>query len=143
MKYKNFSFILLIILYLTVWSFNAVYASGSLKWHSYEEGKVLARIEKKKMFLHFYADWCGFCLKMNKETFKNATVVSDLNKNFIAIRVDFDKETAIAQKYGVMGLPANWFLTETGQPIVSIPGYIAPEAMLGLLREVNDVEAGG
>ena len=143
MKSKYFCYVLLISLSLIVWPFNGVFASGSLKWHSYDEGKVLARIEKKKVFLHFYADWCGFCLKMNKETFRNATVVSNLNKNFIAIRVDFDKETAIAQKYGVMGLPANWFLTDTGQPIVSIPGYIAPEAMLSLLREVNDIEAGG
>ena len=143
MKSRYLCCVLLIILYLTAWSLNVAIASGSLKWHSYDEGKVLARIEKKKVFLHFYADWCGFCLKMNKETFRNATVVSNLNKNFIAIRVDFDKETAIAQKYGVMGLPANWFLTDTGQPIVSIPGYIAPEAMLSLLREVNDIEAGG
>ena len=80
---------------------------------------------------------------MAKEAFQDTAIVSDLNDNFIAIRVDFDKETTIAQKYGVMGLPANWFLTETGQPIVSIPGYIAPEAMLGLLREVNGIEAGG
>ena len=143
MRSKYFCCVLSIILYLTAWSFNVADASGSLKWHSYEEGKVLARIEKKNVFLHFYADWCGFCLKMAKETFRDTTVVSNLNENFIAIRVDFDKETAIAQKYGVMGLPANWFLTETGQPIVSIPGYITPEAMLSLLRKVNEIKAGG
>ena len=79
---------------------------------------------------------------MAKETFRDTAVVSTLNKDFIAIRVDFDEESATAEKYGVRGLPANWFLTELGQPIVSIPGYIAPEAMLSLLGEVNQINAG-
>ncbi len=140
---KYFCHVLLITLYLTAWFFNVAYASDSVKWYSYEEGKVLAKIEKKKVFLHFYADWCGFCLKMAKETFRNATVVSNLNKNFIAIRVDFDKEPDTVAKYGVMGLPSSWFLTAMGQPIVNIPGYIAPEALLSMLKEVNEIVVGG
>ena len=143
MRYNFFRRILFVTLCLVICFCGAAYASDYINWHSYEEGKVLAKIEKKKVFLHFYADWCGFCLKMAKKTFRNATVVSTLNKNFISIRVDFDKETAIVEKFGVRGLPANWFLTEMGQPIVSIPGYIAPEALLSLLREVNGINVGG
>jgi thioredoxin 1 len=143
MKSKYFCCVLLITLYLTVWFINVASASDSIKWYSYEEGKVLAKTEKKKVFLHFYADWCGFCLKMAKETFRDATVVTSLKNDFIAIRVDFDEESATAAKYGVKGLPSNWFLTEMGQPIVSIPGFIPPEALMSLLREVNEIKAGG
>ena len=143
MRSKCFYSVLLITLYMTIFFVSIVYASDSIKWHSYEEGKVLARIEKKKVFLHFYADWCGFCLKMNKETFRDATVVPYLKKNFISVRVDVDKELATAQKYGVMGVPANFFLTQTGQPIISVPGYISPSALLSMLKEVNGVNAGG
>ena len=143
MNSKYFCRVLLITLYLAVWFVNVASASDSVKWHSYEEGKVLAKIEKKKVFLHFYADWCVFCLKMAKETFRDATVVSNLNKNFIAIRVDFDTELATVEKYDVKGLPSNWFLTEMGQPIISIPGYIAPEALRSLIKEVNGISEGG
>jgi len=129
--------VLLITILVTVGFFNIAYASNSIKWYSYEEGKVLAKIEKKKVFLHFYADWCVFCRKMAKDTFQNNNVVSTLNDTFIAIRVDSDNEPDLAAKYGVRGLPANWFLTEMGQPIVSIPGYIAPDVLLSLLKEVN------
>ena len=104
---------------------------------------MLAKIEKKKVFLHFYADWCGFCREMAKEAFQNAAVVSDLNNNFIAIRVDFDKESDTAQKYGVMGLPSSWFLTAMGQPMLSIPGYISAEALLKMLSEVKEVGESG
>ena len=143
MRIKYFCRVLLISLYLTVWFIDVASAVDSIKWHSYEEGKVLAKIEKKKVFLHFYADWCVFCRKMAKETFRNTAVLSNLKKNFIAIRVDFDKELTTVEKYGVKGLPSNWFLTETGQPIVSIPGYIDPDAMLSLLKEVNGISVGG
>lgn len=139
MRIRYFHPVILIATYLAISFFSSVNASDSIKWQSYKEGKVLAKIENKKVFMHFYADWCIFCLKMAKETFRDDTVVSYLNKNFISIRVDFDKEPAISQKYGVRGLPANWFLAETGQPIVSIPGFLAPDAMLSLLKEVNEI----
>jgi thioredoxin-related protein len=143
MRSKYFCCGLLITLFLTICYFSIVHASDGIKWHSYEEGKVLARIEEKKVFLHFYADWCAFCAKMNKETFRDATVVSYLKNNFISVRVDIDKERPTTEKYDVRGVPANWFLTETGQPIINIPGYIAPDALLSLLKEVNGINVGG
>ena len=143
MRFKYLCRVLLITLYLTAWLLNAAYASDSINWYPYEEGKVLAKIEKKKVFLHFYADWCVFCMKMAKEAFRDTTVISNLNKNFIAIRVDFDKELATAEKYGVNGLPANWFLTKMGQPILSVPGYLSTERLLSLLEEVKQAKAGG
>jgi thiol:disulfide interchange protein len=143
MRSKYLCLLLLITMFPAVWFFNIADASEGIKWYSYEEGIVLAKVEKKKVFLHFYADWCGFCGKMNKETFQNANVISKLNDIFISIRVDTDKEMETAVKYGVRGLPANWFLTETGQPIVNIPGFIAPDAMLSLLKEVSDVKTDG
>ena len=139
MKSKYLCRVLLITLYLTICFFSIADASDSVRWYSYEEGKALGKIEKKKVFLHFYADWCGFCLKMAKETFRDAAVVSYLDKNFIAVKVNSDQEPETAAKYGVMGLPSNWFLTEMGQPIGEIPGYIPPDAMLSLLKEVNGI----
>jgi len=143
MRPKYICCALLITMCLTGWFLNVAYASDSIKWYSYEEGKALAKIEKKKVFLHFYADWCVFCRKMAKETFQDANVVSNLNDTFISIRVNTDSERDTALTYGVTGLPANWFLTEMGQPIVNIPGFIAPDAMLSLLKEVSEVKTGG
>ena len=143
MRFKCFCRIGFVTLCLVMLFSGVVCASDGIKWYAYEEGMVLGKAEKKKVYLHFYADWCGFCGKMNKETFQNANVISKLNDIFISIRVDTDKEMETAVKYGVRGLPANWFLMETGQPIVNIPGFIAPDAMLSLLKEVSDVKTDG
>jgi thioredoxin-related protein len=143
MRSKYFRRIVFVTLCMVICFYGTAYASDNIKWYSYEEGMVLGKAEKKKVFLHFYADWCGFCLKMAKETFRDFAVVSYLNENFIAVRVDFDRESTTAEKYGVMGLPSNLFLTEMGQPIVSIPGYIPPDALLSLLKEVNGIIVNG
>ena len=119
-------------------------ASGleDIKWYNYNEGITLGRIEKKKVFMHFYADWCIYCRKMANETFQNPAVVAYLNKNFIAIRVNFDNEKEIVSRYGVRGIPSNWFLTEGGEIVRVIPGYIAPKALLSMLKEVRLAKSG-
>jgi thioredoxin-related protein len=117
-------------------------ASQSINWRSYEEGLVLGSVEKKKVFLHFYADWCGFCNKMAKETFQDTAVITYLNENFIPVRVNTDRDQKTTAGYGVMGLPTTIFLTEKGEPIVGVPGYISPDALLPMLKEINGLNTG-
>jgi thioredoxin-related protein len=44
--------------------------------------------------------------------------------------------------YGVTGLPSTWFLTRMGEAIVSVPGFIPPETLLSMLKEVNGIDTG-
>jgi thioredoxin-related protein len=117
-------------------------ASESINWRSYEEGMVLGKVEEKKVFLHFYADWCAFCRKMAKDTFQDPMVIAYLNENFIPIMVNTDKDQETAAGYGVLGLPFTVFLTEIGEPIASVPGYIPPDTLLSMLKEVNGLKKG-
>jgi thioredoxin-related protein len=94
---------------------------------------VMRKLEDKKVFFHFDADWCPYCKKVAKVTFQEPSVGSYLNENFIAILVDFDKEREIASQFGIRGLPSTWFLTETGKKIGSVPGYIPPKTLLLML----------
>lgn len=117
-------------------------AADGINWRSYEEGLAVSKAEKKKVFLHFYADWCVFCAKMARETFQNPAVVSYLNNNFISVRVNTDKEPDTAMRYGVTGLPSTWFLTRMGEAIATVPGFIPPETLLSMLKEVNGIDSG-
>jgi thioredoxin-related protein len=114
-------------------------AAESVNWYSYTEGMALGKIEKKRVFLHFYADWCGYCVKMAKDTFQDATVVAYLNENFIPIRVNVDREQETAGKYAVIGLPLTIFLTEMGEPILSIPGYVPADTLIPVLKDVKSL----
>ena len=136
MNPKYIGCMLIIVLCLLPTFHDDATAVEGINWRSYEEGLVVSKAEKKKVFLHFYADWCVFCGKMAKETFQNPDVVAYLNNHFIPIRVDTDKAPNTAALYGVTGLPSTWFLTERGEAIGAVPGFIGPEALLAMLKEV-------
>jgi len=121
----------------------SVSASEIINWRSYEEGMIVSKIEKKKVFLHFYADWCGFCRKMAQDTFQDSSVVAFLNKNFIPVLVNTDADQQTAVDYGVAGLPFSMFLTDRGEPIISLPGYIPADTMLLMLKEINGIQGSG
>jgi len=142
MNFNRLRHVWLIPLSLIIFFAGSVPAAEIINWRSYEEGLVVSKIEKKKVFLHFYANWCGFCRKMAQDTFQDASVAAYLNSNFIPVRVDTDQDQQTAANYGVAGLPFNVFLTDRGEPILSIPGYIPADTMLLMLKEINKVEAG-
>ena len=115
-------------------------SSGGIKWNGYKEGMALARENGKKIYINFHASWCGYCVKMEKTTFKDDTVIRYLNTNFIPIRVDADKEKKVANDYGVRGLPANWFVENSGKRIGNQPGYLDAKQLLKLLKFVSSGE---
>ncbi len=126
---------LLILFCLSTWLPSTV-AAGGIKWYAYDEGMALGKNEKKSVFLYFYADWCSYCVKMAKETFHDPSVVSLLNENFIAIKVDIEKEKKIASSYGVTGLPTTWILEEKGDKIGPLVGYIPPGKFILMLKRI-------
>ena len=110
---------------------------GGIQWLSYAEGRQRGEAENKKIFLVFNADWCRYCLQMEKETFQNPTVIAYVNRNFVPISVNSDREQDIAAKYSVRGLPSTWFISENGDRIGNRPGYISADEMLKILKYIG------
>ena len=108
-----------------------------IQWMPYEEGRKLSETENKKVFLVFNADWCRYCLQMEKETFRNPSVIAYINRNFVPISVNSDKERGIAAKYNVTGLPNLWFLNANGDRIANYPGYLPAKEMLIFLKYIR------
>jgi thioredoxin-related protein len=113
------------------------FAAGSINWHSYQDGVALGKQRNKKVFVNFFADWCTYCKQMDSETFADSAVGAFLNKNFIPVRVDADREAQLASEYHVQGLPVSTFIGENGVLIGSQPGFIGPEQMMPLLRYIH------
>ncbi len=115
----------------------AISATDGIQWQSYEEGISRGKAENKKVFLSFYADWCQYCKIMEKETFQNSAVIAYINRNFIPIRVNSDKEQKTAAIYNVRGLPSTWFLSEKGERIGNRPGLISASEMIPVLKYIQ------
>ena len=141
MKRKLVSFVISAVILMVLLP-DTFASSESIKWYSYDEGMVLGRSEEKRIYINFHADWCVYCKVMEKKTFQNPAVISYLNKYFISIKIDTEKETKITYKYGVSALPDNWFLFKNGDIIGRRKGYIPPDLFIKILKSIpEDISA--
>jgi thioredoxin-related protein len=132
-----YRWVLVINLVLMTTGLAPIFAADGIHWYDYEEGTALMRREGKKGYLNFFAEWCKYCKTMDEQTFSNAEVIAYLNRNFVAMKVDSDKDTKTAADFSVRGLPTNWFLSATGKRISYRPGFISPKELLNVLKFIN------
>jgi len=140
MKSKSVNVVLLIVCFFVWMSHDCMASSdksGIIKWYSYNEGMARGQKEKKNVFLNFYANWCGYCKKMDNGTFKNPSVIAYLNENFISVKVNTEKERRIAAKYYVNGLPTSWFVSKDGEKISNLPGYVPADMLMNILKYIH------
>ena len=136
MKLKIIIFTL-VLSFLLILPIQAVAISSEINWQTYEKGISMAKKQEKKIFLYFHADWCKYCEKMGTTTFKNSQVIDLLNKEFISIQIDSEKQDKIAYKYGVRGLPASWFLEKDATRINTLPGYVDGPVFALILKYIK------
>ena len=127
---------LLICFILYAASIGSISAQSLIAWQPYSTGMDSAQKNNKPVFLHFYAKWCGYCAKMEKESFQDNSIAKHLNENFVSIRVDVDKEQNIAEKYNVFALPTTYFYSSSGEKLGSVPGYISKDRLMAMLKKV-------
>lgn len=126
--------------------------SEGITWYKYDEGLKLALAAKKPVIVDFYTNWCGWCKKMDKETFADKKIVDYMNKSFIAIKVNAEsKETInlpegptdgvkLARSYGVSSYPIYMFLDKDGKKISGLPGYQKVDFFYIVLKFISDGE---
>ena len=118
--------------------------AAEINWQrSYSDALAVSKSENKPIMVVFTADWCVFCKKLENQTFTNAKIVNLINNNFIAVKIDKDKETKIANDFNVTGIPDMYFLTpfsiENGvQTIARQLGFIKVEDLLPGLQKIAD-----
>ena len=117
-------------------------SAKGINWQSFEDGIARGKTENKKLYLHFYANWCGACRIMESNTFKDPAVIAYINENFIPIKVNTDQEQETSRIFRIRALPDNWFIAEDGQPIGHQPGYIQPALMKRMLKKLVDEKTG-
>ena len=101
--------------------------------------------------VHFTATWCGWCKKMEKESYTDTSVTKLLAKNFVLSKVwgdqdslfDIDgyqiSERQLGQtQYGVRSFPTLAFISPEGQNLGVLPGYQNATSLIKVLEFVRD-----
>jgi len=71
---------------------------SNVKWYSIEEAEKLNKQQPRKILIDVYTDWCGWCKKMDKETFNHPVIAEYLNENYYAVKLDAESKEEIVFK---------------------------------------------
>ena len=101
----------------------------------FKKASSAAKGSGKYIMLDFSgSDWCGWCIKLEKEVFSQDAFKDFAEKNLVCVLVDFPQKKRqtreqeqqnrdLATKYGIRGYPTIIILSPDGEP-VGKTGYL-------------------
>lgn len=67
-----------------------------INWIGFEELEDSLKQQSKPVVIYFYTDWCVYCKKMERNAFRDPEIISDLNNNFYAVKMNAESTENIA-----------------------------------------------
>jgi len=131
-----------------------------INWVTFEQAVELAKKEKKKIFIDVYTDWCGWCKKMDANTFSKQEIAKYMNQKFYSVKLNAEQKEDIvfngltykfvpSGKRGYhqfaaallnnrLSFPTVVFLDEDFNMLQPVPGYQQPESFNQIIRYFGD-----
>jgi len=124
-----------------------------LTWHKDVNKAIeISKKENKPLFLFFTgSDWCGWCIRLQKEVFKTPEFIDWAKKNVVLVELDFPRKSTqsdaekqqnmeLQQVFAVRGYPSVYFVKagelngKTNFEQLGNTGYVAggPTAWLNI-----------
>ena len=135
---------------------------AKINWVSMEEAVAAAKNDGKKILVDLTTVWCGWCKKMDKDTYSNANVINFINTNFHAVKFDAEKTTreisingktykhlpnvgrngihewAATMMNGRPSYPSTAILDANSKIITNVPGYKKAGEMIMILSFLSE-----
>lgn len=100
----------------------------------FKQAQAEAKAQKKLLLMDFTgSDWCGYCMKLEREVFSQPAFEEYAKKNLILLEIDFPRRKELtaeqkqqnqqlAQQFGIQGFPTIVVFDPDGKPL-GLLGY--------------------
>jgi len=142
----------LVLAVALVLGFSITFSAGAdSQWLTdYKKAQQEAKASNKLLLLDFTgSDWCGWCIRLNREVFSKPEFKDYANKNLVLMEVDFPRRKMLtadvkkqneelAQHYQIEGFPTIIVLNGDGQRVGEL-GYMqgGPPAFIAELEKLR------
>ena len=116
----------------------------------YDKGLAQAKTEKKMSLLDFTgSDWCGWCIKLDKEVFSQAEFTDYAKSNLVLVELDYprskeqtkelkEQNAKLQKEFKIQGYPTIIVLNSEGKKVGELgyqPG--GPKAFIAELEKLK------
>ncbi len=130
--------------------------SGQINWLTWEEAQIKNEQQPRMIIVDVYTEFCGWCKKMDKETFSHQEIVDYINNNYHAVKFNAGTkedielngkvykyiktsngayhELATYLMFGKMSYPTMVFMDEKFNILQPIPGYKDPHSLDKIMK---------
>lgn len=130
--------------------------ASNVKWLTFEEAVEANKTDKKKIFIDVYTDWCGWCKKMDAETFNHPQIAAYLNEKYHPVKLNAEQreniqfrdhtfkfvpsgkrgihELAYSLLSGKLTYPSVVFMDEEFRIISPVPGYLKADIFEKIIK---------
>lgn len=99
-------------------------ATQKIRWnHNLKAAHKLAIEQDKPLLIVFGASWCTYCHKLERETLGDKRITAVIERDFIPVHLDFDRDAKVAKILEVERLPCTVILTPQADLLLKYEGY--------------------
>lgn len=150
----------IIIICIFFGSSMALFAQDKIKWYSLTEAIELNQVEPRNFVIDVYTNWCGWCKRMDVQTFSNKVIAEYINENFYAVKFNAEQretitigersykyvangsrgyhEMAVVLTRGRLSYPTIVYLDEELRHLDVIPGFVTAPQLEVYLSYFNE-----
>ncbi len=129
---------------------NADANPAGVEWKSISQALEDAPKQNKLILLDVYTDWCGWCKRMDRDTYADSSIAAYLGERFISSKMNPEKDGKVSyeskefsngqfgQALGINSYPATAFFNEKGELLTVVSGYVGAKDFLVILKFFGD-----
>ncbi|MCX6185973.1 MAG: DUF255 domain-containing protein [Bacteroidetes bacterium] len=147
---KKIVFAFLALIYISNSSFKH---EEGIKWLGFNEGYELAKKKNKIMIIDVYTDWCGWCKRMDRDSYSKEEIISIIKKDFVPVKFNPEIEgvkyvyngksyngqelAGVLSNFQINGYPTTIFVYPKANKSEIVVGYKNAEQLKPILEDIK------